>query len=91
VFNTLNQTVTVNDRCGLHMLAAQQIVQLATRFKSSLTISNERHRANAKSILDLLMLAAICGSTLDLRASGEDAEMALREVAQIISPETELK
>ena len=81
-----HRTVTVEDRLGLHMRVAQQIVQTAQRFHSTLTIRREHILADAKSILSVLMLGAVQGAVLDLHASGEDAEAALYEIAHLIDP-----
>ena len=81
-----HRTVTVEDRLGLHMRVAQQIVKAAQRFRSTLTIRREHILADAKSILGILMLGAVQGAVLDLHASGEDAEAALYEIAHLIDP-----
>lgn len=85
-----HRAVTVEDRCGFHMLAAQRVAGVANQFKSALFVSNLRHCANATDILGLLMLAAMFGSVLQLHAYGEDAESALDEVARLISPGIEI-
>ncbi len=84
--NECHRAVTVEDQCGFHMLAAQRVAGVANHFKSALFVGNRRHCTNATNILGLLMLAAMCGSVLQLHAYGEDAESALDEVARMISP-----
>lgn len=83
--NTERHTsVTIEDRLGLHMRVAQQIVLVAQRFQSTLTICKGSIVADAKSILSVLMLGAVHGSVLGLHASGEDAEAAISEIAHLI-------
>ena len=79
-----HRTVTVEDRLGLHMRVAQQIVKAAQRFSSTLTIRRGAVLADARSILSVLVLGAVQGVTLDLHASGIDAEQALDEIAHLI-------
>lgn len=79
-----HRTVTVEDRLGLHMRVAQQIVQATQRFHSTLTIRRDGILADARSILSILLLGAVQGVVLDLHASGSDAEEAITEIAHLI-------
>ena len=79
-----HRTVTVENRLGLHMRVAQQIVQTTQRFHSTLTIRRGTILADARSILSVLMLGAVQGAVLDLNASGADAEAAIYEIAHLI-------
>ena len=77
--------VPVTNQYGLHARPASRIVGIASRFRSDVTLSNGAGRAvNAKSILDVLTLAAGSGSSLTIRAVGEDAEQAVAEIAQLV-------
>ena len=78
------RTVIVESQSGLHMRIAQQIVQAAMRFHSTLTIRRGAILADARSILSVLLLGAVQGVTLELNASGTDAEAALEEIALLI-------
>lgn len=62
---------------GLHARPASLFVQEANKFSSDITIYLEDEEADAKSILDLLLLGVSQGSTVTVRAEGEDAEAAL--------------
>ncbi len=76
--------VTITNRNGLHARPAAEIVRAASKFKSDISIVRDGLEVNGKSIMGVMMLAAECGSTLLLRASGPDEEQALREIATII-------
>ena len=76
--------VKISNRLGLHARAAARFVQLASRFKSQITVATDQLRVNGKSILGLLTLAARQGSTLQLAADGEDAEQALLELRTLV-------
>lgn len=78
------RSVTVGSRLGLHMRVAQQVVQAAQRFHSTLTIRRDDILADARSILSILVLGALHGVVLDLHATGPDAEEAITEVARLI-------
>jgi phosphocarrier protein len=61
------------------------MVRAAAKFKSDITISREDIEVNGKSIMGVMMLAAECGSTIVLRASGPDADQAVDTLASIVA------
>lgn len=77
------RVIRVGNSLGLHARPAGKISQEAQRYKSTITLSSKNTEADAKSILDLLTLAASQGSELRLRAKGPDAEAAISSLAQL--------
>jgi phosphocarrier protein HPr len=73
------------NKLGIHARPAAEIVKTAGKFKSSITIVRDDLEVNAKSIMGVMMLAAEFGSTILLRASGDDAEAALDALAACIA------
>ena len=73
------------NKLGIHARPAAEIVKTAGKFKSSITIVRDDLEVNAKSIMGVMMLAAEFGSTIVLRAIGEDAEAALDALAACIA------
>jgi phosphocarrier protein len=73
------------NKLGIHARPAAEIVKTAGKFKSSITIVRDDLEVNAKSIMGVMMLAAEFGSTIVLRAIGEDAEAALDALASCIA------
>ncbi len=69
---------------GLHARAANMIVQIANRYRSEITLEKDGVVANGKSIMGLLMLAAGKGTRVLVRATGEDAEEAVEEIAKLV-------
>ena len=80
-------TVEVISRLGLHARAAANLVRLASRFKSKLTLQRPdgSAEADAKSILSILTLAASYGTKLKLTATGEDAQEALDAICGLFA------
>jgi phosphocarrier protein len=78
------QEVVIRNRLGLHARAAAQFVKMAERFQAEILVEVGRHRVNGKSIMGLLMLAASQGTTLTLRAQGEDGAAALQALAELV-------
>ena len=78
--------VSLTNQYGLHARPASRIVGIASRYRCDVTLSNGGGRAvNAKSILEVLTLASSSGTTLKLRAVGDDAEQAVAELAELIA------
>jgi len=78
----------VTSRLGLHARAAANLVRVASRFQSSLTLQRldgKREEADAKSILSILTLAASRGTALRVVASGVDEQEALDAVVGLFS------
>ena len=74
--------VKILNRLGLHARPAALIAQCANKFKADVLLSRDAdNRADAKSILSLLMLGAPCGTVLKLAAVGADADEAVAAIA----------
>ena len=80
--------VGIGNVLGLHLRAAYQFVHLAGQFQSEVGVWCNGMVANGKSILDLLTLAAECGTMLALEARGCDAEDAVATLANLISAQS---
>jgi len=69
---------------GMHARAAAEFSRLASKFASAVFVSREDMEINGKSIMGVLMLAAFRGSTITVRAEGEDAEEALDALETLV-------
>lgn len=78
-------TVVVRDELGLHARPAARIAQAAQEFQSQITISYDDMTVDAKSILDILSLAAARGTPLTLRCKGQDAHAAAKTLEQLFA------
>lgn len=78
----LESTILVVNRLGLHARAAAQLVRLAAKFESKITLyrGDRNAFANAKSILSVLALAAGKGTELSITLEGRDEAAALDEI-----------
>ena len=77
--------VKIVNKLGIHARPAAEIVKTAGKFKASITIVRDDLEVNAKSIMGVMMLAAEFGSTIVLRATGDDADAALDALATCIA------
>ena len=78
------RTVQIVNKAGLHARPAAEIVKLAAKYRSDITVVREDLEVNGKSIMGVMMLAAECGSTLQLKAEGPDAAEALDALEKLI-------
>ena len=81
----VERTVQILNKNGLHARPAAEIVKLAAKYKSEITISRDGTEVNGKSIMGVMMLAAECGASIVLRATGDDAEQAVDAIAMLIA------
>ena len=70
---------------GLHARAATKLVQLASRHHADVEHELDGQRANAKSVMGVLLLACGKGSRLIVRAGGDDAAAAVRAIGELIA------
>jgi phosphocarrier protein HPr len=82
--HTDHRQAVITDPLGLHLRTAARLVVLARSFRSDIRIIARGATADAKSLLDLVVLAAGCGTTLDIVAHGPDAEQAVAALAALI-------
>lgn len=78
-------TFVVINRLGLHARAAMLLVETAGRFEAIVEITKDGQTVDAKSIMELLLLAATQGSTIEVSAIGKDAEAALAAIGELVT------
>ena len=76
--------VEIKNAEGLHMRPAMQFVDLASQFQSDIRVSNNENEVDGKSIMQMSMLAATCGTKLTIKAVGEDAERAVEALRELV-------
>jgi len=79
------RSVTIVNKLGIHARPAAEIVKLASRFRSDITIVRDDLEVNGKSIMGVIMLAAERGATIVLRAEGEDCDAALDALSALVA------
>jgi len=80
-----SKPVVIVNRLGLHARAADRLVRLTQRFASRVKIHHGDHSADCKNIMDILMMGAGQGTTLNLSADGEDEKAALEAIDALFS------
>ena len=81
---TVEKTFIIGNKLGLHARPAARFVGLASQFTSTISVRKGQTQVNAKSILDVLTLAATQGSKVTVTVSGVDAEKAMKAIMKLI-------
>lgn len=79
------KTAVVNNQVGLHARPATFFIQKANEFKSSIWIEKDERRVNAKSLLGVLSLGIVKGTTVTLVADGADEQEAIDTLTALIN------
>jgi len=80
----VERSVRLVNKLGLHVRPSAKIVETVTKYGSEVLISNGAQQANAKSIIELLTLAAAYDSLVTIKAEGPDADKVVDEIEQVI-------
>ena len=74
----------IKNKLGLHARAAALLVQTVNKFEAQVSFSKDGQTTDGRSIMGVLTLAATQGSKIQVEASGEDAERAVRAIEKLI-------
>ena len=78
-------TATLPPGVDLHARPAAQFVRTALGFRSKVVVAAGEREADAKSLLSVLALGAKAGTTLRLRADGDDGPVALETLGRCVA------
>ena len=81
----IEAAVPIVNTLGLHARPAAEFVKIAARFRSNVQVRKDALEVNGKSIMGMMMLAAECGSSLQLRLEGDDADAMLVALTALIA------
>lgn len=81
----IEKKVIIINKLGLHARASAKIVSVCNHYKSNIIIKFNNRYANAKSIMGIMMLSAAQNSELTLIANGEDEELAVNAIINLIN------
>ena len=80
----LQTKIEISNKLGLHARASAKLTQLAGQFKSEVFLARQGRRVNAKSIMGVMMLAAVKGAQVEIETNGADEEAAMQALTQLI-------
>lgn len=79
--------VVVKNQVGLHARPATFFIQKANEFRSSIWVEKEERRVNGKSLLGILSLGIIGGTSIRVIADGSDEELAVNSLVALVESE----
>jgi len=80
----VKKDVLVQNQVGLHARPATFFIQTANEFKSSIWVEKDERRVNAKSLLGVLSLGIVGGTSIDIIADGSDEQEAVDSLVALV-------
>lgn len=80
----VKKDVLVQNQVGLHARPATFFIQKANEFKSSIWVEKDERRVNAKSLLGVLSLGIVGGTSIDISADGSDEQEAVDSLVALV-------
>ena len=80
----ISKEVKITNAIGLHARPATFFIQKANTYKSSIWVEKDDRKVNAKSLLGVLSLGIAKGMTIVLVADGQDEELAISGLSDLI-------
>jgi phosphocarrier protein len=81
----LKRTLQIVNMRGLHARASRKLAELALTFECVVVVRREEDEADARSLMDLMMLGAGIGSVIEVEAEGPGAEAALDAIEALVA------
>ena len=83
----ISRDITIKNSVGLHTRPATFFIQKANSYKSAIWVEKEDCRVNAKSLLGVLSLGIVKGTTITLIADGADEAEAVDGLVALVEGE----
>ena len=80
----VKKDVLVQNQVGLHARPATFFIQKANEFKSSIWVEKDERRVIAKSLLGVLSLGIVGGTSIDIIADGSDEQEAVDSLVALV-------
>lgn len=77
--------LAISNRLGLHARAAGHFRKKASEFESHIEVQKGHVTCDGKSLLGLMALEASQGSTIKVRAQGQDAGEAVKALEELVN------
>jgi phosphocarrier protein len=83
---SVKRTLTITNARGLHARASRKLAELALSYESTrIVVRREDDEADARSLMDLMMLGAGLGQDIEVEARGPEAAAALDAVEALLA------
>jgi phosphocarrier protein HPr len=80
----LSREFRIANQRGLHARASAKFVSLASRLDATIEVEKDGSRVCGTSIMGLMMLGAAMGDQITIHVSGEGAQQAMDQLAELV-------
>jgi phosphocarrier protein HPr len=81
----VKRTLTITNMRGLHARASRKLAEIALTYESAIVVRKDDESADARSLMDLMMLGAGRGMEIEVEADGADELEALDAIAALVA------
>lgn len=81
----IQKSIQIKLETGLEARPVAMLVQVASQFDSTVYITSENRKVNAKSIMGMMSLGLDSGEAVTVIADGTDEEKAIEEIDKFLS------
>ena len=81
----IREPITIINQLGLHARAANKLVSTAMAYDSTVRLARDEQEVDGKSIMSVMMLAASCGTDIELIIDGNDENEARDALVALIN------
>lgn len=83
---SVNRTIEIINMRGLHARASRKLAELALSYDATrISVRKEGDEADARSLMDLMMLGAGLGDMIEVETRGPEAEQAMAAVEALFA------
>ena len=86
-----SKEVVIKNQIGLHARPATYFIQKANEFKSTIWVEKDERQVSAKSLLGVLSMGIVRGTTINIKAEGIDEETAVNALVELVNSNFEEK
>ncbi|MEK7449884.1 MAG: HPr family phosphocarrier protein [Planctomycetota bacterium] len=80
----VEKNIKIINKLGIHVRPSTQIADITNKHQSKIVFIKDGLEINARSIIELLTLAAGCNADITIRAEGDDAEAVVNAVIKLV-------
>jgi phosphocarrier protein len=81
--DTVVKKLKVENQYGIHARPAALLVKAAGKYQCDIFIEKDGNKVSCKSIMGLMTIEGYPGSTMQITASGSDAQKAMDEIEEL--------
>lgn len=82
---SLQRSVELVNQRGLHARASAAFIKEASQFEADVRVAFDGEEVGTASVMDLMMLGARVGATIEITATGPDASDAMDAVCDLVA------